>query len=165
MSVGPLWSREDWTTDWTIYFCKDTSVSNHSISRRLYRTRTHAQLFLIETLLLVNRQCCICVCGMCVNVPLYIVFPQNVSYALMSGWHLVKWGKKMKARRGIWGFFSSSQQAFSSPETQTNTIQNWATQSFCLLFFTAVITPYAAQFMGWGGLLAESADIWKAQVF
>ena len=32
VSARPLWSREDWTTDWTIYFWKDTSVSNHSIS-------------------------------------------------------------------------------------------------------------------------------------
>lgn len=75
-SARPLWSREDWTTDWTIYFCKETSVSNHSISRCLYWTGTHARLFLIETLLLVNRvtvtfvrntacvflSVCVCVC-------------------------------------------------------------------------------------------------------
>ena len=50
VSAGPLCSWEDWT----IYFCEDTSVSNHSISRRVDPARTHAPLLLIETLLPVN---------------------------------------------------------------------------------------------------------------
>lgn len=74
-------------------------MSNHSISRCLYRTRTHAQLFLIETLLPVNRLSVIFernTVRVCVSVLLYVVPPENVSYSLMSGWHLVKMEKKKK---------------------------------------------------------------------
>lgn len=162
VSAGPLWSWENWTTDWTIYFCKDTSVSNHSISRCLYRTHMHGYFWLkhssqwIESVLREKKT----------QSAWYMCFPIHffTSKCFLSTHARLTFGRMEKKERESEACetFPSSQHAFSSQflvktaheelcrKKKTNTIQSWAIQSyFLLLFFTAVIMPYAAPFIRW----------------
>lgn len=179
VSAGPLWSREDWTTDWTIYFCKDTSVSNHSISCCLYRTRTHALLFVIETLLLVNRLCCIweknyvCVCVLAYVCSRIHCSPQN---ALPSSYVRLALGKKEKKEMWDVRYFLPLNKLFLQLlvttareehclENKPTPIRTELSKVVSWLFFTAVImchmlhNSFGGGTLGWKRKHLESPSV------
>lgn len=170
VSVEPLWSWEDWTTDWTIYFCKDTSVSNHSISRCLYRTRTHARLFLIEILRLVNRHSVILERNT-VRVWYVYEFCHTLLFSskcFLSSHVSLAFGKMEIEKKHGNKYKASSSKSFFLPDFSSawkpNSHHSELSFSKFLLFFTAVIMPYAAQSiwcwsLGWQHRHLESPSV------